>query len=439
MFYTFLTTLTRFVFKIYFKKLYIHGAERIPMDKPVILACNHPSAFMEACLLACFLPRHLHFLTRGDMFRGRLMKWLLRNTNQIPIYRFRDGFENLRSNLTTFQACYEKLAERKMILIFSEAKTELEKRMRPIQRGTAKLALGALDYDPSMDLCIVPVSVSYEDPRKPGTIVSFHISPPLELHNIDGKTGGEQKEIIRRITHYISDKIGNNMVQIRDKDKEETNELLLDVHRNDAAISIFPFLERSDEFLRHEIIIADAVNDLPPDQYQELKYHTDHYRIALEKAGLDDRVVGDYENLSWAEMLLVIPEVLLYVPGKLCNLIPITAYKMLVSPKIKAEPFRGPVKMILGFFFGAAFYTILLVILMIAIGLVAGLYYGILAAILGIYAIKQEAWILSALGRWRMLFFSSAVREELLSLRNNIQKEISELQIVQNEKVRNNI
>ncbi|MFK7806382.1 MAG: hypothetical protein AB8F74_01150, partial [Saprospiraceae bacterium] len=45
-----------------FRKIYFTNEERIPWDKPVILAINHPTIFIEPCLLATHLDEPLHFL-----------------------------------------------------------------------------------------------------------------------------------------------------------------------------------------------------------------------------------------------------------------------------------------------------------------------------------------------------------------------------------------
>ncbi|NJL77450.1 MAG: hypothetical protein HC892_22855 [Saprospiraceae bacterium] len=44
----------RFGLLAFCKKIYVSGAENIKTDRPVILASNHPTAFLEPCILACF-------------------------------------------------------------------------------------------------------------------------------------------------------------------------------------------------------------------------------------------------------------------------------------------------------------------------------------------------------------------------------------------------
>ncbi len=71
--------------KVQFRKIYFSGVDRIPKDKPVILAVNHPTAFLEPCVVACFQPQALHFLVRGDLFKKRFFRMLLESLKNLGI------------------------------------------------------------------------------------------------------------------------------------------------------------------------------------------------------------------------------------------------------------------------------------------------------------------------------------------------------------------
>src|SRR4029079_6252600 len=101
MIYAFIRLWSTIFLRLYFRKTIIYGCDRVPMKEPLILASNHPSAFLEASILATVMKRCLHFLVRGDMFSPRF-KWLFNWTNQIPIYRKKDGIANLRKNASSF-------------------------------------------------------------------------------------------------------------------------------------------------------------------------------------------------------------------------------------------------------------------------------------------------------------------------------------------------
>jgi 1-acyl-sn-glycerol-3-phosphate acyltransferase len=202
-----------FIFlRLYFRKTLVYGLKHVPEKGPLIVACNHPSAFLEASIMASVLKRPIHFLVRGDMFHPRF-KWLFTWTKQIPIYRQKDGISNLRKNLSSFDLTYRKLSEGEAILIFPEAKTILEKKMRPIQRGTAHLAFGTLPFlKNNENLMVVPVGVNFTEPRTPGTDVVVAFGEPFI--SISGNR--EDRVAIDSFTQTLSSSMDPLIIQVDD-------------------------------------------------------------------------------------------------------------------------------------------------------------------------------------------------------------------------------
>ena len=106
--YFFIRPFVRFGLKLYFKNIFIAGLNKIPSDKSIIIASNHPTAFFEPILLACLHSRSFNFLTRGDIFKKAFYHNLLSKLHMIPIFRFRDGHENMKKNQEIFNLCNQK-------------------------------------------------------------------------------------------------------------------------------------------------------------------------------------------------------------------------------------------------------------------------------------------------------------------------------------------
>ncbi|MBK9984122.1 MAG: 1-acyl-sn-glycerol-3-phosphate acyltransferase [Saprospiraceae bacterium] len=212
MIYAFIRLWATIFLRLYFRKTIIYGDEKVPLKGPLILASNHPSAFLEASVLSIFLKRPLHYLVRGDMFNPKF-QWLFDWTNQIPIYRKKDGIANLRKNASSFDLTYKKLSEGEAILIFPEAKTVLEKKMRPIQRGTAHLAFGTLPFiQNGEELFIQPVGVNFTEPRLPGTDVVIKFGEPFLTQNATR----EDRDAIEEFTDKLSHSMDALIIQVDD-------------------------------------------------------------------------------------------------------------------------------------------------------------------------------------------------------------------------------
>jgi 1-acyl-sn-glycerol-3-phosphate acyltransferase len=211
LFYQTLRFLVRIVLQIYFKKVILQGEDYIKKDKPLLIAANHPNSFLEACVLACWLKIPLHFIVRGDVFHPAF-RWFFTWTNQIPIYRFRDGFSKMRNNVDTFAHCYEKLNEGAKIVIFSEGSTKWTKQLRPIQRGTGRIAEGALKANPQLDLQILPIGVNYEDVFKFRSTVEIKIGEPINVPSL-----ADQEDLVNSITEMIRQRLSRCVVHLEEE------------------------------------------------------------------------------------------------------------------------------------------------------------------------------------------------------------------------------
>ncbi|MEP6647048.1 MAG: 1-acyl-sn-glycerol-3-phosphate acyltransferase [Saprospiraceae bacterium] len=212
MMYAFIRLWATIFLRIYFRKTIVYGREKVPAKAPLIVASNHPSAFLEASVLTSVMTRPIHFMVRGDMFHPKF-KFLFKWTKQIPIYRKKDGIANLRKNAASFDYTYKILSEGDSVLIFPEAKTVLEKKMRPIQRGTAHLAFGTLPFMKSgEELFIQPVGVNFTEPRIPGTDVVLKFGEPFVVQN----GSKEDRDAIEDFTAKLSDAMTSLIIQVDD-------------------------------------------------------------------------------------------------------------------------------------------------------------------------------------------------------------------------------
>jgi 1-acyl-sn-glycerol-3-phosphate acyltransferase len=62
------------------------GLENIPRDSGYILASNHITA-LDPLFIAAKVPGQLHFLAKTELFKNKLIGWILRHVNAIEIRR----------------------------------------------------------------------------------------------------------------------------------------------------------------------------------------------------------------------------------------------------------------------------------------------------------------------------------------------------------------
>jgi len=181
MLYYLVRPVARYVLRYYYRNIDLTGLENIPQNAAVILAANHPTAFIEPCILACFQPRTLWFLARGNLFKNRLYNAFLAAVHILPVFRLEDGgYSRLKDNFSTFDACFRALSKGKAIMNLAEGRCIHEKALRPIRKGTARLALGAMQRDSTLkEVYIVPVGCNFTHPDRVRDQVMIRFGEPI--------------------------------------------------------------------------------------------------------------------------------------------------------------------------------------------------------------------------------------------------------------------
>ena len=308
----------------------MYGLENVPRKGPLIVASNHPSAFLEASILGTVLGRPLHYLVRGDMFHPKF-QWLFDWTNQIPIYRQKDGISNLRKNASSFDLTYRKLAKGDAVVIFPEAKTTLEKKMRPIQRGTAHLAFGTLPFlQEGEGIYILPVGVNYTEPRLPGTDVVIKVGSPFFT-----TTGArEDREAIDSFTETLSNVLSPLIIQIPDEGRELSYDVLASVYYR------FLYSGRPKESAHHDLLlIAYKVNESPEQKEHLTEVHSFIQKVKKNKIReaiyFPDMITTNRVSLL---IMLILKMIWLIAGGWIWR-----GVRQLIFSKIKANTFKSPV------------------------------------------------------------------------------------------------
>ncbi|WP_421873720.1 1-acyl-sn-glycerol-3-phosphate acyltransferase [Marinoscillum sp.] len=169
--------------KIFFGGIKIIGLDKVPKDGAILLAPNHQGAFMDAVVSGVYFKKPVSFLTRADVFN----KWsdpILKSLNMMPIYRIRDGIQSLSQNDAVFDTCFRMLSEEKAILIFPEGNHSKEHYLRPISKGTSRLALDARDQiNPSTKIYIIPTGINYFSHSRPLAKIFLVYGDAIELED----------------------------------------------------------------------------------------------------------------------------------------------------------------------------------------------------------------------------------------------------------------
>lgn len=270
MLYFIIRPIVRLTLRIFFSKIHLHNLDRIPRDRPVLISSNHPSAFLEACILATHFPKSLHFLVRGDIFINKFVINVLRQVHLTPIFRVSDGFKNLRANENTFSECHRRLKNNEIIVVYSEGNTTQEKRLRPIQKGLARIAFGALDKYPEMPLCIVPLGVNYTHPNNFRSEVMIEVGEPIELKEDYAQYKEDSIKAIAELTQKVENAMKPLVIHINEDTYLPLAENQFLINKSSMPFQMYPVIDRSGKRFELDKKSSIKINELTDDQRADL-------------------------------------------------------------------------------------------------------------------------------------------------------------------------
>lgn len=188
-----------------------HSRLRTSLKGPLLFAANHPNSFLDGIILTTLLDEPLYSLARGDVFKNKRIAKILRYLKLLPVYRTSEGVENLGHNYTTFEACIEKFREGGIVLIFSEGRCENEWHLRPLKKGTARLALEA--WRQGIDLKVIPLGFNYSSFKSYGKEVHLNFGNEIRREMVNGINEGSQ---IRSFNELLEGELQELVYEIED-------------------------------------------------------------------------------------------------------------------------------------------------------------------------------------------------------------------------------
>ena len=150
---------------------------------PLLLAANHPNSFLDAIILCTLFDRPVYSLARGDAFKNKIAAAILYRLKMLPVYRVSEGVENLDENYKTFEACKNIFKQNGIVLIFSEGRCINEWHLRPLKKGTARLAISS--WDDGIDLKVLPVGINYNSFKKMGKNVKLFFGDLITANTVE--------------------------------------------------------------------------------------------------------------------------------------------------------------------------------------------------------------------------------------------------------------
>ena len=162
-------------------RLDCQGLLHVPRQGPVIIAANHISYFDPLCLGVCVdaAGREVRFLAKSELYRNRLLGWVLRSAGQIPVHR------ESRDAARSLQDAVAAMREGAAVVIYPEGTTTRNPDFSPMKAKTGVARLAALTGAPVVPVGIWGAHLLFTrgkiGPFRRGIRVVVRAGPPMDL------------------------------------------------------------------------------------------------------------------------------------------------------------------------------------------------------------------------------------------------------------------
>ena len=157
--------LSRGLLALFYRRVDVIGAGRVPPRGPVIVAANHQNALVDPMLLLASIPRTLVPLAKAPLFRHPVIGPFIRLAGAISVTRRQDVGGGPAGNEVMFEAAAATLGRGEAILVFPEGVSQPEPALMPLRTGAARMLLAA-PPEVAAAISLIPVGLLFHEPER---------------------------------------------------------------------------------------------------------------------------------------------------------------------------------------------------------------------------------------------------------------------------------
>ena len=361
----------RFGFWLTHKRIVVTGRQFIPKGKPIIFAPNHQNALMDPLALVCTNSHQSVWLARADIFKSKKVSAILKYLKLLPVYRIRDGKDNLSNNEEIFEQVIQLLENKQTIALFPEAAHSGKRQMLPHKKAIPRIALEAeAKNDFKLDLQIVPVGITYSHYWKfnRSLIVQYGQLIQVKDYWIDYEVNSQKAMLDLR--DEIHRKLIPLTLQINSKAYYQEYENIRQLVGKEYSQRRF-FCKKSSLqlfYAEKELISKlEQLEELQPEDFNNLIAAIHRYFSEIEKDDISDVQIESAEKASWSKVFISVTLAILTLPifafGYVFNAIPFIIPRTILRKKVKDTTFLSTFNFVGGLIAFPLFYLIAVYIL----------------------------------------------------------------------------
>jgi len=364
--YEIIRTYVRFALWLTHKRITVTGQQFLPDGKPIIFAANHQNALMDPLAVACTNRFQTMWLARADIFKSKTASSLLKYLKLLPVYRIRDGKDNLSNNELIFAQVARLLEYKETVALFPEAAHSGRRQMLPHKKAIPRIALEAeAKNNFTLDLQIVPVGIYYDHYWAFNRSLIIEYGEPISID----KYRDEYLENPQKAMLSLRDEIYNRIVPLTlqinsDNYYQEYEDLRLMAGKTYSNTHFFSKNKHLQLLYAQKELVGklEQLEIAQPEQFGELIKKSAKYFNTIREANLSDRQIEKLTNANWAilfgKFLSALISLPLFLAGFIFNVLPFAIPRTILRRRVKDITFLSTFNFAAGLVVFPVFYLI---------------------------------------------------------------------------------
>lgn len=319
-----------------------------PNNKPHMFALNHQNALMDAMATLYATSQIQVFLARSDIFKNPKTAAILYFLRVLPIYRIRDGFENLKNNDEVFNNSVRVLNTPCTLTILPEGNHAGYKRLRPLQKGFGRIAFMAMKKRPDYkQFYIVPIGLDYQNYEKFGTELTVNYGKPIEISEYYRIYTKNPTQGLNELRDRLSSELKKLIINIESERWYYLALKLTELNRIRSKLSN----PKPETVYKQNIKLAEKISKF--DTYDQTAINLEEKCQKLDQYLANNKLqpeeIADKNSLlvNIIKIILLTPPLILSIPAMIMLGWLFYTGKMIVNKKVKDPQFRTSVRYVI--------------------------------------------------------------------------------------------
>lgn len=422
---------------LFYKNIIVEGLENIPKNGPIIFAPNHQNALMDPLAVLFTSKKQIVFLARADIFKNRFIAKFLTFLKILPVFRIRDGKENLTNNDFTFNVAVKVLESGQNVGLFPEARHTDKRRLLNFKKGIPRLAFLAEEKnDFNLNIKIIPVGIYYSKYNKMRSILHVRYGKPINVSDFKNEYLESSQKAMLSLRDALEEAIKPLVIDIRSIELYDTYESIRVLYvKNLIRKFKLGKLSEINKFKADKITIKalETFEQGNSEEMQKIKEKVREYeelkaKYYLSNQSIEKRSLGIFQLVINSFIIILCLPAFIY--GLANNLFAYFIPKLLVL-KIKDKQFHSSIKFGWAVFVIPLIYAIqTLIVALLFPKLWIIIAYAVSLPVFGLIARVISEWINILFDDWKLLNMRNLYNSDYHKLKNLHKDLIQELDLI---------